>query len=145
MNIMKVVAGAWISTQARVLMGKRPDDKLRPGMWELPGGKIEARETPEEALRREWMEELNLEVQVGPLIAVCAFEVEFPIIVELYQLWPYDLAGKSLRSTAHSNVQWWEPSYAIERLPCSPAFYLHYPRLRDYMREKKDLIARQTT
>ena len=43
--------------------------------WELPGGRLEACETPQECVTREVLEELNLKVRVGPLLDAWVFEV----------------------------------------------------------------------
>ena len=51
----------------RVLLTKRPEKGLLGGLWEYPGGKLEAGETLEECLVREWMEELNVSINVGTL------------------------------------------------------------------------------
>jgi A/G-specific adenine glycosylase len=54
----------------RVFIQKRPNSGLMAGLWEFPGGKLRAGEAPEEALRRELMEELGIEVDGLAKVAV---------------------------------------------------------------------------
>ena len=56
-----VSAVALIDTDGRVLLARRPDGKKMAGLWEFPGGKVEAGETPEAALIRELGEELDID------------------------------------------------------------------------------------
>ena len=70
--IILVVAAALIDPDGRVLIAKRPPDKAMAGLWEFPGGKIEAGETPEQALIRELDEELAITVQ-EPCLAPFTF------------------------------------------------------------------------
>jgi len=58
--IIYVVAGVFQNKKREILLIKRPKDKPMPGLWEFPGGKIEAGETPEQALVRELNEEISL-------------------------------------------------------------------------------------
>jgi A/G-specific adenine glycosylase len=60
-----LVVGAILHDGDRVLIQHRPSKGLLGGLWEFPGGKIEAGETPEEALVREIREELGVTIQVG--------------------------------------------------------------------------------
>jgi len=57
------VVGAIIKDGDRYLVGQRAANKSQGGLWEFMGGKIEPGETPEQALARECMEELNLEIE----------------------------------------------------------------------------------
>ncbi len=57
---MAVVAGALHRADGRWLMHRRPFGKHHGGLWEFPGGKVEAQEMPIEALRRELAEELGI-------------------------------------------------------------------------------------
>jgi 8-oxo-dGTP diphosphatase len=59
-NIMAVVAAALIAADGRVLVQQRAPHRSMAGLWEFPGGKMEAGETPEHALARELMEELGI-------------------------------------------------------------------------------------
>jgi 8-oxo-dGTP diphosphatase len=66
-----VVAGVITDARGRILLARRTEGRDLAGLWEFPGGKREADETPEAALIRELREELGIEVDLGaPLIAV---------------------------------------------------------------------------
>ena len=60
--ILTVVAVALVDTDGRVLLAQRPPGKPMAGLWEFPGGKIHAGESPEAALIRELKEELDIDV-----------------------------------------------------------------------------------
>lgn len=62
---MTVVVAGLLIQEGQILIAQRPLDKHMGGCWEFPGGKLERGETPEEALRRELREELDIEVDVG--------------------------------------------------------------------------------
>lgn len=60
-GLIQVVAGAhikYINNIPHVLLGLKPS-----GIWEFPGGKIEAYESPQGAMEREWIEELGVMVE----------------------------------------------------------------------------------
>ena len=61
---MDVAVGVLIDAAGRFLLTSRPEGKVYAGHWEFPGGKVEAGETIEQALRRELHEELG--ITIGP-------------------------------------------------------------------------------
>ena len=57
-----VAVGVLINPEGEFLLTSRPEGKVYAGYWEFPGGKLEAGESVEEALRRELFEEIGIEI-----------------------------------------------------------------------------------
>ena len=67
MDMLLVSAVALIDADGRVLVQQRSAHRAMAGLWEFPGGKVEAGETPEAALVRELREELGIDTQTACL------------------------------------------------------------------------------
>jgi 8-oxo-dGTP diphosphatase len=66
-----VAAGVILNGQRHVLLALRPKEKHKGGLWEFPGGKVEAGESVQQALARELLEEINLVVlDVAPFLVI---------------------------------------------------------------------------
>ncbi len=61
--ITEVAVGVLINAQGEFLLTSRPVGKVYEGYWEFPGGKLEAGETVEQALRRELQEEIGITIE----------------------------------------------------------------------------------
>jgi 8-oxo-dGTP diphosphatase len=70
-NSLVVVAAALVDRDGRLLVQQRPEGLSMAGLWEFPGGKLEAGETPEAALIRELAEELAIDVDHACLAPAC--------------------------------------------------------------------------
>ena len=85
--LLLVAAVALIDADNRVLIAQRPQGKPLAGLWEFPGGKVEAGERPEDTLIRELAEELGIVVR-EPCLAPLTFASHsydgFHLLMPLY-------------------------------------------------------------
>lgn len=107
--IVLVAAVALTDREGRVLIAQRPEGKSMAGLWEFPGGKVEAGETPEFALMRELEEELGIETR-----PCCFFPIgfashsydDFHLLMPLFvcRVWKGEVQAKE-----HQNMKWVKP------------------------------------
>ena len=86
-GIVLVAAVALVDRDGRVLIARRPEGKPMAGLWEFPGGKVDAGETPEAALIRELEEELGIRVParcLAPLTFASHAYEDFHLLMPLY-------------------------------------------------------------
>jgi 8-oxo-dGTP diphosphatase len=129
-NVVLVVACAFVDADGRVLLAQRPQGKPMAGLWEFPGGKVEAGETPEATLIRESEEELGIVVReacLAPLTFASHSYPDFHLLMPLYvcRRWEGTMAAREGQKLA-----WVRPN-----------------RLRDYPMPPADepLVAHLTT
>ena len=82
-----VAAVALVDTDGRVLLAERPAGKSMAGLWEFPGGKVDAGETPEAALVRELREELGIDTEescLAPFTFASHGYERFHLLMPLY-------------------------------------------------------------
>jgi 8-oxo-dGTP diphosphatase len=86
-KLVLVVACALIDADGRILLAQRPPGRSLAGLWEFPGGKLEAGERPEQALIRELAEELGITVAdacLAPLTFASHAYDDFHLLMPLY-------------------------------------------------------------
>jgi len=86
-KVVLVAACALIDADGRVLIAERPAGKPMAGLWEFPGGKVDADERPEDALIRELKEELGIVVNeacLAPLTFASHTYADFHLVMPLY-------------------------------------------------------------
>jgi 8-oxo-dGTP diphosphatase len=86
-RLVLVVACALVDRDGRVLVAQRPEGKAMAGLWEFPGGKLHAGETPERGLIRELREELGIDTEtscLAPLTFASHAYADFHLLMPLY-------------------------------------------------------------
>jgi 8-oxo-dGTP diphosphatase len=118
--MLLVVACALVDPDRRVLIAQRPDGKSMAGLWEFPGGKVEAGETPEAALIRELREELGVETKQACLAPVSfashSYE-SFHLFMPLYVCRRWQGFAQARE---HQALKWVRPQ-ALRDYPMPPA------------------------
>lgn len=112
------VVGAVIVRDGQVLCAQRGGAGSLAGLWEFPGGKIEAGETPRVALQREIQEELRCDIAVGEFITTTSYEYEFGV-VHLTTFY-CELRQGEPTLTEHTDVRWLRPT-DMAQLEWAPA------------------------
>lgn len=107
MKIIKVVAAVIKSLndkgQTIILSTQRGYGEFEDS-WEFPGGKIEKGETPQEALKREIMEELDTQIKVGTLIDTIEYDYsDFHLSMDCFWC---DIVRGNLVLKEHENAKW---------------------------------------
>lgn len=102
MKTINVVA-AVIFKDGKVFATQRGYGEFKDG-WEFPGGKVEPGESPEDALRREIREELEVEVNVGDLIDT--IEYDYPAFHLSMKCFACTIAGGSPHLLEHEAAKW---------------------------------------
>jgi 8-oxo-dGTP diphosphatase len=86
-KLVLVAACALVDADERVLLAQRPAGKTMAGLWEFPGGKVEAGERPEDSLIRELKEELGIVVReacLAPLTFASHAYPDFHLLMPLF-------------------------------------------------------------
>ncbi|WP_062204055.1 (deoxy)nucleoside triphosphate pyrophosphohydrolase [Aureimonas sp. AU12] len=131
-RLLLVAACALLDADNRILMAERPAGKSLAGLWEFPGGKVEARETPEETLIRELREELGIAVKadcLAPLTFATHTYDDFHLLMPLYICRRYEgipqgMEGQRLK---------WVRARDLRDLPMPPADLPLIPFLVDLL------------
>ncbi len=106
MKRIEVVAAVVIDGQGRVFATQRGYGDWKD-WWEFPGGKMEAGETPQEALRREIREELDAEIEIGELLRTVDYDYpDFHLTMHCFRC---RLADGHVSLLEHEAARWLMP------------------------------------
>ena len=106
MKTIEVVAAVIFDEQGRIFATQRGYGEWKD-WWEFPGGKIEAGETPQQALKREIHEELDAEIEVGELLRT--IDYDYPTFHLTMHCFKCKLAGGHVTLKEHEAAKWLAP------------------------------------
>ncbi len=96
-----------LEKDGKIFCAQRPEGKSLGGFWEFPGGKLEAGESPEQALIREIQEELNSEIEIISFVNEASYDYDFGTVV--MKTFHAKLLSGKLELLEHQNSTWLAP------------------------------------
>ena len=107
MKQIEVVAAVIFDEQGRIFATQRGYGEWKD-WWEFPGGKMEAGETPKQALKREIREELDAEIEVGELLRT--IDYDYPTFYLTMHCFKCRLADGHMTLLEHEAAKWLLPA-----------------------------------
>ncbi|WP_444886939.1 8-oxo-dGTP diphosphatase MutT [Microbulbifer sp. JMSA008] len=107
-RVIHVAVGVVRRSDGKILIARRPDHLHMGGRWEFPGGKVELGETVQQALTRELLEEVAIEVeQLQPLVEIQHEYAEKTVLLDTWQVTAFsgEAQGREGQETAWVAVQ----------------------------------------
>ncbi len=116
MKTIEVVAAVIFDEQGRIFATQRGYGEWKD-WWEFPGGKMEAGETPQQALKREIREELDAEIEVGELLRT--IDYDYPTFHLTMRCFKCKLSESHVTLKEHEAAKWLAPSelHSVRWLP----------------------------
>lgn len=149
---LHVAVGVVKDPRGRVLLARRPDHVHQGGLWEFPGGKVEAGESLQAALRRELREELAIEAEsLRPLIQIRHHYEDKSVLLDVWEVLGFQ---GSPRGNEGQPLAWVEPadlqcgSDRVYQLPAANEAILKALQLPDLLmvtgdfQDEADFLAR---
>jgi 8-oxo-dGTP diphosphatase len=131
-RVVLVSAVALIDPDGRVLLARRPAGKPMAGLWEFPGGKVEAGETPEAALIRELHEELGIDTWASCLAPLTFASHSYPAFHLLMPVFACRRWSGTATAREGQTLAWVRPK-DLRDYPMPPADLPLIAVLRDWL------------
>lgn len=110
-KVVHVAVGVVKDDSGNILISLRPESVHQGGLWEFPGGKIEAGESVEQALRRELKEELNISIeQFKPLIQVKHDYSDLSVLLDVWLVTQFSGIAEGLEQ---QEIKWLRPEELV--------------------------------
>ncbi len=107
--MLEVVCGIIKNSSGQILACRRGLERHLGGLWEFPGGKVDAEETPEVALARELHEELGITVRVGEPLSAIVEWTDGAVSIRLRGFF-CEVTEGTPHAHEHEEIRWCEPS-----------------------------------
>lgn len=130
------VAVAVVEQGGKFLVAKLAADKPYAGKWEFPGGKLRLGESAQEALQREAMEELGIEVEVKQVFPQLDYDYRRPD-GKLFRLHGFlcNIGAGPLKIDEHTEIRWVTPE-EMKKMDFLESDKLLFPLLENYLKKR---------